>query len=110
MDKFNATRNRLSALAIVLLLTALAAGCSTPVDENGNALVRDRECRTTGTRGSKMRESVCLNTAQWAQIDAREIERRTQEQQKDDLLNRIEDYNLQNPVKPGDPYNPYPSL
>lgn len=110
MDMFNARRNRLSALAITLLLTALAVGCSTPVDENGNALVRDRECRTTKSMGSKMRQSVCLSTAQWAQIDAREIQRRTQEQDKDDLLNRIEEYNLQNPVKPGEPYNPYPSL
>ena len=94
--------------AAILLFGCLAVtGCTTP--EGENALARaDRECRTTKALGTRMRQSVCLSKDEWAYIDAQETERLASEAATDDYLRRIEDYNLQHPVSPGDTYNPYP--
>ena len=37
----------------------------------------ERECRTSGSKGSKIRRSVCLTKEEWATVDAREQELQT---------------------------------
>ena len=96
----------LAVLAMVLLGTS----CATPDEENvGQLAALDRECRTTQTPGSKMRQSVCMSKAEWAATDMANAERIIQEEQTSAFLRRMEDYRAMNPVKPGDRYNPYPS-
>jgi uncharacterized lipoprotein YajG len=56
----------------------MLAGCSTPADTgDGTAAAEsDRECRpVSGATGSRMRQSVCMTTEEWALADAEAKER-----------------------------------
>jgi hypothetical protein len=98
------------SIALVLCLGLLGTSCATSDEDSiGELAALGRECRTTKTMGSKMRQSVCLSTAEWAAIDIENAERIVREEQTAAFLRRMEDYRAMNPIKPGDRYNPYPS-
>lgn len=61
------------ACCFVLVL----AGCASPetTGEDGTAQASNRECRTTGSAGTKMKRSVCMSTEEWAIADASNQER-----------------------------------
>lgn len=89
----------MSLAAAAVMVTACTTG-------GGDGLASERECRSIERQGSKMRDSVCLSAEEWAQIDAEAAE---QSAAASDLLRQVDDYNAQNPVSPGDSYNPYPA-
>jgi hypothetical protein len=106
MFKAGRTLSPLAVLTVVLLGTS----CSTSDEESfGQLASLDRECRTTQTPGSKMRQSVCMSKAEWVATDIAYAERIIQQEQTSAFLRRMEDYRALNPIKPGDRYNPYPS-
>ena len=97
-------------VALVLCLGLLGTSCATSDEDSiGELAALERECRTTQTMGSKMRQSVCMSKAAWAAVDAENAERIIREEQTAAFLRRMEDYRALNPIKPGDRYNPYPS-
>lgn len=100
-----------TGIVAVLATAFLVTGCQTANDDPMAELagLQERECRTTKTPGSKMRQSVCMSKSQWAAVDMANAESIVREEQTEEFLRRMEDYRATNPVDPGGRYNPYPS-
>lgn len=96
---------RLLTLVPLAMIAVILGGCTATDPE----VARERECRTIDSpSGSRMKESLCMSKTQWARVDAAEAERIASETNTEDFLRRSQEYNLQNPVAPGDTYDPYP--
>lgn len=70
-------------------LALLLSGCTSPADnvgESATAQAEDRECRTTGSAGTKMKRSVCMSTEKWAIADAKGQE---QEDLRNEYFRRV---------------------
>jgi len=65
----------------------LGTACSSTGDDGEN-VASDRECRSFAQPGTKMRESICRTSEQWAAIDAGEAERAGLEDLVDDFFRR----------------------
>ena len=78
-------------LFAVILLASLISACST-----SDVASSDRECRTQGTAGSKMRQSVCHSKERWAAIDASTAEQQQNTDLKDEIFRRSLEQAAQN--------------
>lgn len=100
-------KTKLLTLIPMAMTAIILSGCTATDPE----VARERECRTVDSAtGSRMKESICMSKTQWARIDAAEAERIAQQNDTDAFLRQSQEYNAQNPVSPGDVYNPYPGF
>lgn len=96
-----ATKSTLTMIATLCVAVLCTACVST---EEGQSLASsDRECRTTATAGSKMRQSVCLSKKQWAVIDAREAKQKNDTSATDEFFRRATELSTQSPPAQFDP-------
>jgi len=95
-------------LAGILGLSLLASACATQDGSEVADAGSERECRTQTTKGSKMRQSICLTKKEWRRIDAQQAAILAESDATEEYLRRVQEFNSQYPVGAADRYNPYP--